>query len=57
MRNYDDELRIFLANCLKKVDYLSDLDDVILTHLAMYMVADSCDKDGVMFKAKEKEKK
>lgn len=37
MKTYDDELRIFLVNCLKSIDYLKDIDDEVLTHLALNM--------------------
>jgi len=59
LKNYDDELRIFLVNCLKKIDYLSDLgekSDEILTHLAMHMNAQDANKNQVLHKAKDSTK-
>ena len=38
-KQYDDELRIFLVHCLRKVDYLSSMKEDILTHIAMHMIA------------------
>ena len=40
MKTYDDELRIFLVTCLKKVDYLQNLPEEILVHISMQMVAE-----------------
>ena len=37
MRIYDDELRIFLSGCLKQVDYLKNVSDEIIAHIALNM--------------------
>jgi len=39
MKEYNDELRLFLVNCLKKIDYLSEIGEDILTHLSMHMIS------------------
>ena len=39
MKNYHDELRIFLVACLKEIDYLKEINEEILTHLAINMIA------------------
>ena len=39
MTNYDDELRVFLVSCLRKIDYLEKISEEILVHIAMHMVA------------------
>lgn len=45
MKTYDDELRIFLVTCLRKIDYLKDIDDEILTHLALQTIVERGDKN------------
>ena len=42
--NYDDEVRMFLVSCLRKIDYLKGIKDEILTHIAISMVANQCDR-------------
>ena len=39
MKNYHDELRIFLVACFKEIDYLKEINEEILTHLAINMIA------------------
>ena len=41
MKNYDDELKIFLMTVLKKIDYLQveGITEEVLVHIAMHMVA------------------
>ena len=39
MKNYHDELRLFLVACLKEIDYLKEISEAILTHLAINMIA------------------
>ena len=48
MNKYDDEIRLFLMSCLKKVSYLKDISDAILTHLALNMVAQDTDKGTLL---------
>ena len=43
MSAYDDELRIFLITCLKKVWYLRDMPENILQHLSVHMKAMEAD--------------
>ena len=51
MKEYDDELRLFLVNCLKKIDYLSEIGEDILTHLSMHMISQQADKDSDLYTA------
>lgn len=44
MNNYDDEIRIFLVSCLRKISYLKNTREDILTHIAINMVADTADR-------------
>ena len=55
MSNYDDELRIFLINCLRKIEYLKDdeVSDEILLHLAMIMKVKQQDKGALLFDSKD----
>lgn len=41
MKRYDDDLRIFLVSCLKKIEYLNhpDIKEEVLAHIAMHMIA------------------
>ena len=41
LRNYDDELRIFLVSCLRQIDYLSDskIETAAIEHIAMHLIA------------------
>ena len=48
MRNYHDELRLFLVACLKEIDYLKDTSEEILTHLAINMIVNQADKDTLL---------
>ena len=48
MRNYHDELRLFLVACLKEIDYLKDTSEEILTHLAINMIVKQGDKDTIL---------
>ena len=45
MRIYDDELRIFLSGCLKQVDYLKNVSDEIIAHIALNMQVARADRD------------
>ena len=47
-KKYDDELRIFLLICLRKIPYLAVMPEEVLTHLSMHMIAQQCDKDFVL---------
>jgi len=51
MNNYDDEIRIFLVSCLKKINYLKDCKEDILTHIAISMVASNADRGSYLHKA------
>lgn len=48
MRIYDDELRIFLSSVLKKIDYLKNIPDEIIAHIALSMEVARADKDQVI---------
>lgn len=50
---YDDELRLFLVNCLKTVDYLRDISEEILVHIAMHMIAFQGDKGSYLHSSEE----
>ena len=41
LRNYDDELRIFLVSCLRQIDYLSDskIETAAIEHIALHLKA------------------
>ena len=51
MKEYDDELRLFLVSCLRKIDYLQNVGLDILTHLSMHMIAQTADKDTDLYTA------
>lgn len=53
MNNYDDEIRIFLVSCLRKISYLKNCREDILTHLAISMVASNADRGSYLHKAKD----
>ena len=50
LRRYDDELRIFLVSCLKKIDYLSDenIESVAIEHIAMHLIANDKEKGKLL---------
>lgn len=47
---YDDDLKIFLTTCLRKIDYFKDpsITETELIHVAMYMMAMQADKDDLI---------
>jgi len=44
VKTYDDDLKLFLMNALKRVDYLKDVSDEILVHLAYSCVPEIKEK-------------
>ena len=46
--NYDDEVKIFLISCLRKIDYLQNCKDDVLAHIAISMVANQCDRGNFL---------
>ena len=57
LSNYDDELRIFLVTCLQQIDYLKGLDEDILIHISMNMVANDASKNAYLINAVDPDKK
>ena len=55
--NYDDEIRMFLVSCLRKIDYLKNIKDEILTHLAISMVANQCDRGNYIHSSTDPQSK
>ena len=54
-RYYDDDLKLFLVEALKKVDYLSELDEVTLCHLAFKCKGEIIEKDCMLYSAGDHE--
>ena len=52
MKEYDDELRLFLVSCLKQIDYMEGISDDILTHVALHMVAEPAESGQVIHSEK-----
>ena len=52
---YDDDLKIFLTTCLRKIDYFSDssFTEIELIHVAMHMMAMQEDKDALIIDSKK----
>lgn len=48
MNNYDDEVKIFLISCLRKISYLKDVKGEVLNFLANNMIAMQVDRGGEM---------
>jgi len=50
LRNYDDELRIFLVSCLRQIDYLSDskIETAAIEHIAMHLIANDKEKGKLL---------
>ena len=46
---YNDELKIFLVQCLRQVPYLKDMSDRILTHIAYKMRMDYKEPGKLLF--------
>ena len=46
---YDDEMKLFLMKALRKVDYLADLNDEILTNLAFSCSGEIKEKGSLIY--------
>ena len=53
VKTYDDDLKIFLVESLKKVDFLADANDEILVNLAYLCNAEIREKGSVLFNMDE----
>ena len=49
IRFYDDDLKLYLVEALRKIDYLSSLDDEILAHLAYSFEGEKAEIDSILF--------
>lgn len=49
IRYYDDDLKLFLVEALRKIDYMSHLQDEILAHLAYTFAGEKVEKDSFLF--------
>jgi len=49
VRYYDDDLKLFLVEALRKIDYLSELDEETLCHLAFLCKGEIIEKDLMLF--------
>jgi len=47
---YDDDLKLFLLTCLRKIDYFQEpaVSEIELTHIAMQMIAQQADSDSLL---------
>lgn len=46
---YNDELKIFLVQCLRQIPYLKDMSEQILTHIAFRMRCDYKEPGTILF--------
>ena len=53
LRTYNDDLTRILVDTLKNIDYLKDMSQEILTHLAFCMEAVKLDTDQCLYNAEE----
>lgn len=53
LKQYDDELKLFLVSCLREIDYLSSISDETLTHLSLHMIAMQEDKGSLLYDAND----
>ena len=49
LRTYDDDLKVFLMEAFNHIDYLHDLPNEILLHIAFSMEARKMEKDEIVF--------
>jgi len=50
---YDDDLKLFLIQALRRVDYLTNVKLEILAELAFSMVGEIREKDSVLYSTDE----
>jgi len=50
---FNDDLKLFLLNALKRVDYLASVSDEILTELAYSMIGEIKEKGSVLYSMEE----
>ena len=55
IRYYDDDLKLFLVEALRKVDYMSHLQDEILAHLAYTFQGEKVETDSFLFNPESEE--
>lgn len=53
MQVYDDDLKLFLIQALRRVDYLTNVKLEILAELAFSMVGEIREKDSVLYSTDE----
>ena len=55
VKTYDDDVRIFLIECLRRVDYLKNCDEEILVHLAYNFKPETREKGAFLYRCDEEE--